>query len=64
MFASLDREQEPRGHRFARYADRFGKGGWQSAKCHGIEAALGLTYLKQQGLFSLRDGWIAGHHGG
>ncbi len=26
-------------------------------------AALGVTYLKQQGLFSLRGGWIACHHG-
>ncbi|NKC12722.1 MAG: hypothetical protein GKR94_11130 [Gammaproteobacteria bacterium] len=28
-----------------------------------IKAALGLAYLKQQGLFSLRDGWMACHHG-
>jgi RNA-directed DNA polymerase len=43
---------------------RSSKGWWHSAKTHGINAALGLKYLKQQGLFSLRDGSIACHHGG
>ncbi len=42
---------------------RSSKGGWHSAKSHGINAALGLAYLKQQGLFLLRDGSIACHHG-
>ncbi len=42
---------------------RSSKGGWQSAKSHGIKAALGLAYLEQQGLFSLRDGSMACHHG-
>jgi RNA-directed DNA polymerase len=42
---------------------RSSKGWWRSSKSHGINAALGLKYLKQQGLFSLRDGWIAFHYG-
>ncbi len=42
---------------------RSSKGGWHSAKSDGIKAALGPTYLKQQGLFSFRDGSIACHHG-
>jgi RNA-directed DNA polymerase len=42
---------------------RSSKSWWRSSKSHGINAALGLTYLKQQGLFSLRDGWIAFHYG-
>jgi RNA-directed DNA polymerase len=42
---------------------RSSKGWWRSSKSHGINAALGLEYLKQQGLFSLRDGWIAFHYG-
>lgn len=43
---------------------RSSKGWWHSAKTYGINAALSLGYLKQQGLFSLRDGWVACHHGG
>ena len=42
---------------------RSSKSWWRSSKSHGINAALGLKYLKQQGLFSLRDGWIAFHYG-
>jgi len=36
---------------------------WRSSKTAGINMGLGNKYLKQQGLFSLRDGWIAFHHG-
>ncbi|MEZ5536554.1 MAG: group II intron reverse transcriptase/maturase [Thiolinea sp.] len=43
---------------------RSSKGWWRSSKSQGINAALSLKYLKQQGLFSLRDGWIAFHYGG
>ena len=43
---------------------RSSKGGWRSSKSHGINAALGLELLKKQGLFALRDGWIAFHYGG
>lgn len=42
---------------------RSSKSWWRSSKSPGINAALGLEYLKQQGLYSLRDGWIAFHHG-
>ncbi|WP_428634116.1 group II intron reverse transcriptase/maturase [Sedimenticola sp.] len=42
---------------------RSSKSWWRSSKSHGINAALGLKYLKQQGLFSLRDGWITFHYG-
>ena len=38
---------------------RSSKGWWRSSKSHGINAALGLKYLKEQVLFALRDGWIA-----
>ncbi|MGJ0492789.1 group II intron reverse transcriptase/maturase [Methylobacter sp.] len=36
---------------------------WRSSKSPGINMGLGLKYLKQQGLFSLREGWIAFHYG-
>ena len=35
------------------------KGPWRSAKSPGINQALSLDYLKSEGLYSLRDGWIA-----
>jgi len=38
------------------------KGPWRSSKTPGIQQALSNAYLKAQGLFSLRDGWIALHH--
>ena len=38
------------------------KGPWRSAKTPGIQQALSNDYLKSQGLFALRDGWIALHH--
>jgi RNA-directed DNA polymerase len=38
------------------------KGPWRSAKTPGINQALSLDYLKSEGLYSLRDGWIALHH--
>lgn len=38
------------------------KGPWRSAKTPGINQALSLEYLKSEGLYSLRDGWIALHH--
>ena len=43
---------------------RSSKSWWRSSKSPGINAALGLKYLKQPGLFALRDGWIAFHYGG
>ncbi len=38
------------------------KGPWRSAKTPGIQQALSNDYLKSQGLYALRDGWIALHH--
>ncbi|QHJ12883.1 Group II intron-encoded protein LtrA [Paraglaciecola mesophila] len=38
------------------------KGPWRSAKTPGVNQALSLDYLKSEGLYSLRDGWIALHH--
>jgi RNA-directed DNA polymerase len=35
---------------------------WRSAKTSGINQALSLDYLKSEGLYSLRDGWIALHY--
>ena len=38
------------------------KGPWRSTKTPGINQALSLNYLTSEGLYSLRDGWIALHH--
>ena len=38
------------------------KGPWRSSKTPGINQALSNAYLKSQGLYSLRDGWIKLHH--
>ena len=38
------------------------KGPWRSAKTLGINQALSLDYLKSEGLYSLRDGWIKLHY--
>jgi len=38
------------------------KGPWRSSKTPGIQQALSNAYLKSQGLYSLRDGWIELHH--
>jgi len=38
------------------------KGPWRSAKTPGIQQALSNTFLKSQGLYTLRDGWIKLHH--
>jgi RNA-directed DNA polymerase len=38
------------------------KGPWRSAKTPGINQALSNAYLKTEGLYSLRDGWIKLHH--
>lgn len=38
------------------------KGPWRSAKTPGIQQALSNDFLKSQGLYALRDGWIALHH--
>ncbi len=38
------------------------KGPWRSAKTPGINQALSLDYLKSEGLYSLRDGWITLHY--
>jgi len=34
------------------------KGPWRSSKTPGIEQALSNNFLKAEGLYSLRDGWI------
>jgi len=34
------------------------KGPWRSSKTLGINQALSNVYLKSQGLYTLRDGWI------
>lgn len=38
------------------------KGPWRSAKSPGINQALSLNFLKAEGLYSLRDGWIRLHY--
>lgn len=38
------------------------KGPWRSAKTPGVNQALSLDYLKSEGLYSLRDGWIPLHY--
>ncbi len=38
------------------------KGPWRSSKTPGINQALSNAYLKSQGLYALRDGWIKLHH--
>jgi RNA-directed DNA polymerase len=38
------------------------KGPWRSANTPRINQALSLDYLKSEGLYSLRDGWIALHY--
>jgi len=38
------------------------KGPWRSSKTPGINQALSLDYLKSQGLYALRDGWIKLHY--
>jgi RNA-directed DNA polymerase len=38
------------------------KGPWRSAKSPGINQALSLDFLTSEGLYSLRDGWIARHY--
>lgn len=38
------------------------KGPWHSSKTPGINQALSNDYLKSQGLYALRDGWIKLHH--
>lgn len=38
------------------------KGPWRSSKTPGIQQALSNAYLKSQGLYSLRDGWIKLHY--
>ena len=38
------------------------KGPWRSSKTPGIQLALSNAYLKSQGLYALRDGWIRLHH--
>lgn len=38
------------------------KGPWRSSKTPGIQQALSNDYLKREGLFSLRDGWIKVHY--
>lgn len=38
------------------------KGPWRSSKTPGIQQALSNAYLKEQGLWALRDGWIRLHH--
>jgi RNA-directed DNA polymerase len=38
------------------------RGPWRSTKTPGINQALSLDDLKSEGLYSLRDGWIALHY--
>ena len=38
------------------------KGPWRSSKTPGIQQALNNKFLKEAGLFSLRDGWIRVHY--
>ncbi|PIE44038.1 MAG: hypothetical protein CSA50_02330 [Gammaproteobacteria bacterium] len=38
------------------------KGPWRSSKTPGINQALSNAYLKSEGLYALRDGWIKLHY--
>ena len=38
------------------------KGPWRSSKTQGIQQALSKAYLKAQGLYELRNGWVALHY--
>ena len=38
------------------------KGPWRSSRTPGINQALSNDYLKSQGFYELRDGWIKLHH--
>lgn len=38
------------------------KGLWRSAKTPGVNQALSLEFLKSEGLYSLREGWIPLHY--
>ena len=38
------------------------KGPWRSAKTPGIHEALSKAFLKSEGLYALRDGWIKLHY--
>ena len=38
------------------------KGPWRSSNTPGIQQALSNAYLKSEGLYALRDGWIKLHH--
>ena len=38
------------------------KGPWRSSKTPGINQALSNAYLKSEGLYALRNGWIKLHH--
>ena len=38
------------------------KGPWRSSKTPGINQALSNVYLKSEGLYELRDGWIKLHY--
>lgn len=38
------------------------KGPWRSSRTPGINQALSNAYLKSEGLYALRDGWIKLHH--
>ena len=38
------------------------KGPWRSAKTPGINQSFSLDFLKSEGLYPLRDGWIALHY--
>jgi RNA-directed DNA polymerase len=37
------------------------KGPWRSSKTPGINQAISNAFLKSQGLYALRDGWIKLH---
>ncbi|VAW73864.1 Retron-type RNA-directed DNA polymerase [hydrothermal vent metagenome] len=38
------------------------KGPWRSSKTPGIQQALSNHYLKEEGLYSLREGWVKVHY--
>jgi len=40
----------------------LGEGPWRSSKTPGINQALSNAYLKSEGLYELRDGWIKLHY--
>lgn len=49
-------------HELAKACGSSSKGQWRNSRTQGIQMALSNDYLKSQGVYALRDGWISLHH--